>query len=92
MFVLWEVYKDTEELQRFSHLPHPYESLVKVVINGDYVWRGRDYLEFPELHGIVRDLNLVLPSTKENFLKYIDNSKYNESNGVFFSGVLTKKK
>lgn len=87
LFIYWEVYKDTEELQKFKHLDHPYESLIKIVVNGDYIFKGREHLELSELHGMVKIQKLRLPSIEDDFLTYIDNSKYSEKNELYFYNV-----
>lgn len=86
LFIYWEVYKDTQELQAFKHLEHPYASLVKIAINADCIRAAKGGLLNLSLLDSSIDLNikLKLPSIEDDFLTYIDKSKYNKN----YDGVI----
>lgn len=75
LFIYWEVFKDTHEIQDFKDFPHPYEGVVKIIRNRDYIF----IKEGVNVSGVTinkhQSLNCQLHSIEDDFLDYID-SKY----------------
>ena len=71
LFIYWELYKDSEEIKKYSYLEHPYESIVKIVARKNMVYK-REGVNVSNITMRSFSKPFRLPSLNDNFLDYID--------------------
>ena len=71
LFIYWELYKDSEEIKKYSYLEHPYESIVKIVARKNMVYK-REGVNVSNITMRSFSKPFKLPSLDDDFLDYID--------------------
>ena len=68
MYLNWEFFKEYAEIKKFHNLPHPYETVFKIIIRGGYVFNHGGVFEIDNRAYLKYDNKFRLPSISENFL------------------------
>ncbi len=82
LFIYWEFYKNSEEIQEYNYLEQPYESVIKIFANKNNIYK-RDVIIISGVSIIYGNKDFKLPSLDDNFLNFIDSKcKLMGSNGI----------
>lgn len=70
--IYWDIFKGHPEFKKFSNLPNPYDSVIKILLRGSHIYRGEmGTIEVDNLP-IKNDNTFILPSLDDNFLDFLD--------------------
>lgn len=72
LFINWEIFKERDEILMYDNLEHPYEGVIKIIKNKDYIF-NREFLVIGNVTiAKYKSVNFKLPSIEDEFLNYID--------------------
>lgn len=85
--IYWDLLsnQNKQDFEKFSHLPNPYESVFKMIMNGGGVIYNEGFFNVSgvDIRKNDKTINFIMPSLSEEFLKYIDsNCKLLGSDGI----------
>lgn len=74
--IYWNLLNDQNKqiFEQYKHLPNPYESVFKMIMNGGGVFYGEGFFNVSGVDISKNDktINFTMPSLDENFLAYVD--------------------
>jgi len=70
--IYWEVFKDYPKIAKYQSLPNPYESIFKIILRGNHIYKGEMNTIEIDHCPVKRQTDFFMPSLDADFLNYVD--------------------